>query len=183
MPEKVVVDILEPESPPTVAEGDATPEESVSDGGGTWRMEKLAAAGFLILLVVSICSFVLWEHLRDAPAAKTTPPEKASGVGAAVPPKFADLEGFVVDVRDGEGNIRILLCGLALEMEGVQPTSANTGAEIRLAVYEALRSSNVETLMTSDGKNGLKKEIAETLAKKFGGAGIRDVYFTKFVVL
>jgi len=55
--------------------------------------------------------------------------------------------------------------------------------DLRRIIYESLRSRRVESLMTSEGKNALKKEIRELLAKREGVPPIRDVYFTKFVVL
>jgi flagellar basal body-associated protein FliL len=190
MPEKVAVDILDIDGLPSPSGGGASPEEEAPRGAGTGQTVKLLVAGFFTALIFSAGGYVLWTNLSVPTADMKTAsmPEaagktEASAPASAVPIRAAEMEGFVVDMTDGKGASRIVLCGLALDMDVRQASLVDRDIECRRIIYEALRSRKVESLMTSEGRNSVKKEIRELLMKRTGIPEIRDVYFTKFVVL
>jgi len=193
VPEKVTVDILEIEEPLS-GEG-IPPEEEASPE--KWQLGKLLIAGLVTAVIFSAGGYVLWTNLSAPPGANEAPPvqtiaapapESAPAAGAAAPLRPAPLRateigGFVVDLQDEKGKPRVVLCGFALDAEGCEASLLDRDVDLRRIIYESLRSRRVESLMTSEGKNALKKEIQELLAKRVGAPPIRDVYFTKFVVL
>jgi flagellar basal body-associated protein FliL len=190
MPEKVAVDILDIDVPPSLSEEGTPPEEEAPQGGGTCQAGKLLVAGFFTALIFSAGGYVLWTNLSVPTAAIETAsmPEAAGETGAsvtasAVPIRATEMEGFVVDMTDEKGTSRIVLCGLALDVDGQQASLPDRDMEFRRIIYETLRSRKIESLMTSEGRNAVKKEIRELLIKRTGTPEIRDVYFTKFVVL
>ncbi len=190
MPEKVAVDILDIDGLPSPLEEGASPEEETPQSGGTGQTVKLLVAGFFTVLIFSAGGYVLWTNLSVPTAAVKTASmtegagkTEASAPVSAVPIRAAEMEGFVVDMMDGKGTSRIVLCGLALDMDGQQAALFSRDMECRRIIYETLRSRKVESLMTSEGRNTVKKEIRELLMKRTGIPEIRDVYFTKFVVL
>ena len=190
MPEKVAVDILDIDVPPSLPDEERPPEPEATPESGTWQKGRLLAAGLITLLVFSAGGYVLWTHLAvPTPAieAPTGPgPAAATGTGvpaASVPVRATEMEGFVVDMQDEKGNPRVVLCGIALDVEGRQASVPDRDAQFRRIIYEALCGRKVESLMTSAGRNAVKEEIRELLAKATGAAEIRDVYFTKFVVV
>ena len=193
MPEKVTVDILEIEEPLS-GEG-IPPEEEASPE--KWQLGKLLIAGLITAVIFSAGGYVLWTNLSAPPGANEAPPvqtiaapapESAPAAEAAAPLRPAplratEIEGFIVDLQDEKGNPRVVLCGFALDAEGREASLLDRDVDLRRIIYESLRSHRVESLMTSEGKNALKKEIRELLEKRAGAPPIRDVYFTKFVVL
>jgi flagellar basal body-associated protein FliL len=91
-----------------------------------------------------------------------------------------NLDSFIIDLGDEHGNYRVLVCDIAIEMESDKRIVENK-AEVRRKTYNALKSKSKYVLNTA-GYNTIKKEMRDELGRILGG-GIREVYFTKFVLL
>lgn len=98
------------------------------------------------------------------------------------------LDGFTVNLADREDNhfLRVTM-DLALDhlppgAEKDKPASGLPMARIRDAILSVLAECSADTLLTPDGKTQLKKRLIEALNRNIPELGVRDIYFTEFLV-
>jgi flagellar basal body-associated protein FliL len=136
--------------------------------------------GILLLGVIS----GLWTILSR----KGTVEKQGSGIS---PPAASSalysgtrLDGFVVDVKGDGGNIRVLICDLVLEpVHGQAVKGVESRIDIRQTIYRILRAREVAQLMAPEGRSALKKEIQAEMIRLLGDGKVKDVYFTRYMVL
>jgi len=98
------------------------------------------------------------------------------------------LEPFVVNLADPE-ETRFLRVGIDLGLEN--PLSAKEGkggnaevptARIRDCILAALSTWHSDALMAPEGKEKLKDELVRALRERAPDLGVKEVYFTDFLV-
>ena len=113
------------------------------------------------------------EHQAEEPAAE--------GPGGIVP-----LDPFVVNLAD-TGATRFLRVNLSLvvaDEEQAKEVEENAveKARVRSAILELLAQQNASDLVTPEGKDTLKKTIAERVAHASHALKVSDVLFSEFVI-
>jgi flagellar FliL protein len=111
---------------------------------------------------------------------------KAAEHEEASEPGLVEMDPFVVNLADpgGQRYVRVAMRLLthneeqALEMK----ENAVAKAKLRAAILELLSMQTAEGLVTSEGKNALKKEIAERAAHAVHELQVTDVLFVEFIV-
>jgi flagellar basal body-associated protein FliL len=198
MAKKAKLDILEiapEESGGETQQDEATTEPARVDGvseeqtGGDFSskvIEWLRKPLFWVILIfvafLGLMAGILISYYQsleaDAPAEQkeqvvsTTPsPEVKPG---------ALIEGMVVDQRDEKGNIRILFCDVALELENLK-TGAIDGdrADVRGVIYAVLKKEPAQEALSSGGRGRLKEKLKSELNKFFGEDLVKSVYFMR----
>jgi flagellar protein FliL len=98
------------------------------------------------------------------------------------------LEGFTVNLADPEDN-HFLRVTMDLGLERLPPPTAsdkpNSGlpvARIRDSIMSVLTVCRADVLLTPQGKLQLKKSLLETLNHDNPELGVREIYFTEFLV-
>jgi flagellar FliL protein len=98
------------------------------------------------------------------------------------------LESFVVNVADPEEN-RFLRVGIDLGLENPLPTKEGKGgagdlpiARIRDCILSVLSTWHSDALLAPEGKQKLKDELLRALRDRVPELGVREVYFTDFLV-
>jgi flagellar protein FliL len=112
--------------------------------------------------------------------AKTPEPE------APPEPGLVEMDPFVVNLADpgGQRYVRVSMRLLtydeaqALEMK----ENAVAKAKLRAAILELLSMQTADGLVTPEGKNALKKAIAERAAHTVHELKVTDVLFAEFIV-
>jgi flagellar FliL protein len=98
------------------------------------------------------------------------------------------LEAFVVNLADPEDN-RFLRIGIDLGLEN--PLSAKEGkggegevptARIRDCILAVLSTWHSDALLAPEGKQKLKDELVRALRARAPELGVKEVYFTDFLV-
>jgi flagellar FliL protein len=98
------------------------------------------------------------------------------------------LESFVVNLADSEEN-RFLRVGIDLGLEN--PLSAKEGkggegevpiARIRDCILVVLSTWTSDALLAPEGKKKLKDELIRALRERAPELGVKEVYFTDFLV-
>ena len=92
-----------------------------------------------------------------------------------------NLDSFFVDIKDEQGRYRVLVCDIAIMINPDKNISGNK-SELRKKVYNVLKNKGTDALTSSRSYSTIKKEIQDELNGLLGG-GIKEVYFTKFMVL
>ena len=149
---------------------------------------KKKRGGFLkilLLLVVAVAAGgggAYFYFLKAAPVqakeAKPEPPPPPTGI---IP-----LEPFVVNLAD-TGATRFLRVTLSLVVQEEEQAKeleehAIEKARVRSAILELLAEQQSEALATPDGKEELKKALAERIAHAAHELKVKDVLFSEFVI-
>ena len=122
--------------------------------------------------------FVKWGGAAvEAKAAEPEPPP-ATGIVA--------LEPFVVNLAD-TGATRFLRVNLSLIVQDEEHAkeleeNAVDKARVRSAILELLAQQEADKLVTPEGKDELKKAIAERIAHAAHELKVVDVLFSEFVI-
>ncbi len=182
MVRKVKLDLLEIDPQELKQAEIGTDHEPMSGGSrpvGFWgRFGKIAVTGSLLFLIFSI-GLTVWYH-----SAKKTAPRVSDTPAPAV---FArdDLEhfsNFAIDYKDAQGNYKVLLCDVALELApGAKLIQETT--DTRKVIYKTLQAKTIENITVAKGKKALKKELETELDKSMGGKVVKQVYFTRFTLM
>jgi flagellar protein FliL len=127
---------------------------------------------------------VMWVALQRGHAtAGTTATEVSSAARYTV-----HLEGFTVNLADAEEThfLRVTIeLGLDHSPQGNDREKPGTGlpiARMRDAILSVLTACKADALLTAEGKAQLKKNLLEALNRSVPEAGVREVYFTEFLV-
>jgi flagellar FliL protein len=98
------------------------------------------------------------------------------------------LDPFVVNLADTEEN-RFLRAGIDLglgnplaDKEGKGGESEIPTARIRDCILAVLSTWRSDALLAPDGKQKLKDELVRALAARVPELGVKEVYFTDFLV-
>jgi flagellar FliL protein len=115
--------------------------------------------------------------------------EAAHAVDASSAPKYlAHLEGFTVNLADPEEThfLRVTMdLGLDRLPDGsdrVKSTTLLPVARIRDSILSVLTVCKADALLSPGGKAQLKKDLVAALNHNVPQLGVRDVYFTEFLV-
>ena len=105
------------------------------------------------------------------------------------PPKYLiHLEGFTVNLADAEEThfLRVTMdLGVDRLPEGADKEKAAAVlpvGRIRDAILLVLTACKADVLLTSEGKSQLKRSLLESLNHNLPELGVREVYFTEFLV-
>jgi flagellar FliL protein len=97
------------------------------------------------------------------------------------------LDPFVVNLADAEGD-RFLRVGIELgldreaEEHGHPAQAAMSLARTRDTILSILTTCNAEALVSSNGRAILKERLATALRERASELGVREIYFTEFLV-
>lgn len=183
MAEKAELDILEIELPvPEGGQDGGVPPEGGDDSGerrGSLLRKGLLGALILILCTAGIVSWLYFGAGRDDKAGK-----EQAGISGASGARFVSLEHFMVNLRDGQGNYRVLVCDVVLEMNPGWETAGDRSPDLRKIIYRTVRT-NVDPILQKSAKirRQILKEIEKNVNGTLGEGAIRQVYFTKYMLL
>ena len=131
----------------------------VGGGGGVWYIQSSS----------------------HADAASTTASQKTSET-------VVHLEGFTVNLADPEDNhflrvtMDLAIDHLPLPLERDKPNSGLPMARMRDSVLSVLTVGKADVLLTPEGKQQLKKNLLDALNRDNPELGVREIYFTEFLV-
>jgi len=170
----------------------AISEETASAG-----KVKLPMAMLLVVVMLGACLGCaaagggLYFLIKSGklPLGATAAADGASAAGAGAAGHTIVLEPILVNLAD-EGGHAYLRLGLTLDVEGDagkgDEKSAKTPSEEQLAVRDTvlavLGQQTSAWLLGPDGKEHLKIELKEALAKHNAQLKVKDLFFTDFLV-
>jgi flagellar FliL protein len=166
---------------------DAKDKTEKGDAAAPKKKSKLV----WILLVVALVVLggggagAYWYFSRSAAPAEGKE-AKAPEHEEASEPGLVELEPFVVNLADAGGQryVRVAMRLLTHDEEQAAEVKENAvaTAKLRAAILELLSMQTAEGLVTPEGKNGLKKAIAERAAHAVHELKVTDVLFVEFIV-
>ena len=150
-------------------------------------VRRKSSAGLLLgigLMAVAGGAGSAWFVLQRGRIAEASRPTEAD----AAPKYMVHLEGFTVNLADAEEShfLRVTMdLGIDRLPKGVEKektVAATSVPRIRDAVLSVLTVSKADALLTPEGKTELKKNLIASLNQKVPELGVKDVYFTEFLV-
>jgi flagellar basal body-associated protein FliL len=106
--------------------------------------------------------------------AVTGPPAPAEGMVL--------FDGFVIDQKDENGNIWIVFCDVALELD--KPKTAkdvdSDRVDVRNVIYTLLKKETVKESLSPEGRTRLKERLKNELNSLFGDNLVKNIYFTRY---
>lgn len=142
-----------------------------------------------VICVVGLALFagVGWPGCSDLPPSPDAAGSSPTS-GSSKPRGILHLDSFVVNLADSEGG-RFLRVGIDLGLESPLPTTwgGEKGpgvptARIRDSILAVLTTWRSDPLLAPDGKQKLKAELVRGLREHVPELGVREVYFTDFLV-
>jgi len=163
-------------------------KEPAADPAAAPAKKKSSKGKFIIILGVLVllggggaAAFFAFRKPAESAAGDTTPkkPTKA-------PTGIISFEPFVVNLADpgAQHFLRIsvrLIVAAEEEAKKIEESQVQL-MRLRSGIVDLLTSQTSEHIVTQDGKNALKKEIAERASKIVEPIEVADVLFSDFVV-
>jgi len=172
-----------------MSDADKTEKPEAADAPKAKKTSKLVpilAVVFVLLAGGGAGGYWMYSKRAADPAAPREEPASKPGV--------LEMEPFVVNLAD-EGGKRFLRVNMTLltwneEQAAELKEDAVANARIRSAILELLSLQSAAPLITPEGKEELKKAIAERVGEAVGHDGeskeeelkVTDVLFVEFVV-
>jgi flagellar FliL protein len=151
-----------------------------------WQCNGRSGARAAKILIWALAVMVMVGSTGCKKSASTNGPGKDShgpGIKAVL-----HLEPFVVNLADPQDN-RFLRVGIDLGLEEPLPGKEGKGAEgevptsaIRDCLLMVLSTWTSDALLAPDGKQKLKDELIHALHARVPELGVKEVYFTDFLV-
>lgn len=205
MQKKVKLDVIEDYS---AGEIEMMPEALSEETAGAaeptkvrWSPGKLLIIVAPALIVVFVITGVLWfylatkiTHQREVKvvvpplSAEKQEPPKAQAAAPAVAEKekayLAFFNDFVINLKDNTGKSRILRLDITFEVKGdMQIDKEINNIGVRNMIYNTARGKNAVAMKSIEERKKLKMELSAELNRMFGEDFVRNVYFTKYVIL
>ena len=164
-------------APPAISPS-AVPEIPPAPVQKKSSLPKVLSVGALLL---AIAAGAAWFLLRDSTASAENALQKPAA-------PLVHLEGFTVNLADPEEN-HFLRVSMDLAVQRVpaptekdKPNSGLPMPQIRDTILSVLTTSKADDLLTPDGKAKLKKNLIDALNRDNPDLGVREIYFTEFLV-
>ena len=94
------------------------------------------------------------------------------------------FKGFVIDQKDEKGNIWIVFCDVALELD--KPKTAkdvdSDRVDVRNVIYTLLKKETVKESLSPEGRTRLKERMKNELNSLFGDNLVKNIYFTRYEI-
>ena len=189
MIEKVKLDLLtdlEATSVATVA--DVEKEASEFQGKpARWYTSRqfllLTLLGVTILAIsLSVLGTFLW--IKDQKEKAAARQRKEAEAQVAHTASVVNLNDFMINIKDSKGNLRILVCDVALQLAPNRGgPDMDKRVDIRNIIYVAAKGRTTDWWQSSEESHNLKKEIYNRLNALLGAGTVTEVNFTKMEVL
>jgi len=152
--------------------------------GATVKKSSVPLLISIALLAVAGGGGSAWFVLERGRTAEASRPAEVN----SAPKYLVHLEGFTVNLADAEEThfLRVTMdLGIDRLPEGADKEKAAAVlpvGRIRDAILSVLTAGKADALLTSEGKAQLKKSLVESLNHNVPEVGVREVYFTEFLV-
>lgn len=195
MVQKAKLDIMENLPDIETNQVEEIKEELVSQDIAVVKSEKWAFNKLLMIMApIGIIVIVIGASLWFLIAKVIYAPQKEKPVAAAaieepvlkpIPElKVAQIQNFIIDIKDKNGKTRVLLCDLAFDVtDDKYIKELENRADVRGIIYRTARGKTPTSLKSANDRKNFKIELAQEIKSMLGYNIINNVYFTKYVIM
>jgi flagellar basal body-associated protein FliL len=144
----------------------------------SWKI--LVPAGIAVVLIA--VGSVFYIQSRQEEAAQMAA-EKAKQMASVLVVHEAVFPDFSIDIKDARGQYRFLQCDVTLEFQAGVELTEDRKAEIRKVIYRAAQKKGQELIQVSDAGSRLKNEMHGELRDLLGEGALKNIYFTRYVLI
>ncbi|MCK9362268.1 MAG: flagellar basal body-associated FliL family protein [Syntrophales bacterium] len=195
MTKKVSLDTLDIEEPTiSTNERGLKEEEQPQKPPARWYRSRLFIISGAVFFVL-VCTGLALFFFMGAPREASRPAPQAVSHGAAGAPGkvgvigrpgiiVEEVKDFLIPLKEGNRDIRILSMDLVLEMDSArQGLFQEKVVLIRGAIYKAVNGTAAEITRSKEGIEKVRAIIIDSLETLLGKGFVKNVWVTKFVVL
>jgi flagellar FliL protein len=160
-----------------------TKKASASEPRARKKFPRVILASVVVFAIVAGGGFAWLSQSHDR-ANNTV----HAGKSAAAPKYVVRMEGFTVNLADPEEThfLRVTIeLGIDSLPEGADPAKPAQSLpvpRIRDAILSVLTICRADELLTPEGKTRLKQNLLAALNRSVPEMGVREIYFTEFLV-
>jgi len=160
-------------------------EEEYGRISGRWLPSKwLWIAALVLVMLFAAGGVSYWWKGAQQTAPRLPGNEAPLAASLQRKPLTAEVNDFVVTTNDDRGKCLVMTCDLTFELSpGQDVTLQQNIAAVRKIIYDTLKRKSIVFPLEPRIKNVLKEEINKSVSGFLGGDVIKNVYFTKFVVI
>ena len=141
-----------------------------------------------ILICSTVVSVWMYSRGKAVKTVQVTLPKQIAAiptVPAVTKEETAAFNGFVICLKDAQGNYRTLICDVALALinYGEDIKKFEQRIDVRNVIHTAARNKGGILSASRDDMNRFRGEINDKLNSLLGGNRVKAVYFTAFVIL
>lgn len=94
------------------------------------------------------------------------------------------LKDFMIDLKDPNGNNRVLMCDIVFDIGGEQKQNQLENITVlRNIIYRTAQSRSAVALRSVEERKKMKKELALELEKMLGDGSVKNVYFMNYFIM
>ncbi len=183
---KVELDLLEIDVP---KEEDVLDEKAVPKRKFSRRWVLTSFFTFLLLCVTGTSVWV-YVKMQDVPVPFYRAEMQDVGVHRvetvegvwSLDENVERFNDFVIDLRDEQGNHRLLICNVTLGLSKDIKVSENR-VDVRRIIYKTAKKIKIAQVTSVDVRKRLKETIRSELNNFWGEEAVKQIYFVKFVLL
>ena len=186
MVKKVTLDTLEIEELEIPLPARTPPaEEEYGKISGRWLTSKwLWVAALVLVMLIAAGGVSYWWKGAHKTAPGLPGNEAPLATSLQRKPLTAEVNDFVITTNDDRGKCLVMTCDLTFELSPGQDVILQQNiAEVRKIIYDTLKRKSIVFPLEPRIKSVLKEEINKSVSGFLGGDGIKNIYFTKFVVI
>jgi flagellar basal body-associated protein FliL len=136
----------------------------------------LIILGCCLAVGLGAAGIILWNY--QPWQSKQIPGEANTGSSP-----FLAFDKFLINIRDDSGKNMIVFCDLALEAADPGRISPEQKMDLRRAVYRKFKQRRADQIRVPKFKQEFAGELKAELNGIYGGNFIKNVYFTRFIIL
>lgn len=186
MVKKVTLDTLEIEELEIPLPARTLPaEEEYGRISARWLTSKwLWIAALVLVMFIAAGGVSYWWKGAHKTALRLPGNEAPMAASLRQKPLTVEVNDFVITINDDRGKYLVMTCDLTFELSPGQDVILQRNiAEVRKIIYETLKKTSFVSPLAPEIRRGLKEEINKSVSGFWGRDGIKDIYFTKFVVI
>jgi flagellar basal body-associated protein FliL len=151
-----------------------------------WARKPLLWIMLISMVVLGLIAGITIGLYKDVD--EGGPVEKAKRGAIKIPisvESVALFEGFIVDQKDEKGNVWIVFCDVALELNEprtVKDIDSNR-VDVRDVIYTFLKKETVREGLSMEGRIRLKEKLKNDLNHLFGENLVKKIYFTRYEII
>lgn len=188
MAKKVTLDTLDIEETSVSIQVEAEPTEEDEPKAPVSRFPSAWLRPIPIGITVAVLSgtllFSYWMWFSKAPPQRHLASKASVPASLPVNPNIQAVSDLFIPLKADKGSQRMVMVDLVFELNnGQQALFMQNMVRIRSGIYQTFNRKTADVVVARGSLEVLKAEMMAELEKHLGKERIKNIYFTKFIVL
>ncbi|MBW1712532.1 MAG: flagellar basal body-associated FliL family protein [Deltaproteobacteria bacterium] len=141
----------------------------------------LGGCGLVVSVLVGLIGYYTWWAPKPQPVKEQ--PKVTGSISLPEGPPLVKMPDFIIPLnKPGQAMLQISI-SLALSSEASKSQLTGQRIKVRNLIYQVLLKEALGELKTTEQKLALRESILSALNRKLEGGPVKEVYFSKFLIL